>query len=75
MLKKPLPFPARVFFISGQYGGSKRRKEDIILKKRKLTFHELVEKNKEELLRDDHVLAKIEERLAEKHEQALRASS
>ena len=45
------------------------------MKKRKLTFHELVEKNKEELLRDNHVLDKIEERLAEKHEQALRASS
>ncbi len=59
----------------GQNGDSKRRKGDIILKKRKLTFHELVEKNKEELLRDDHVLAKIEERLAEKHEQTLRASS
>lgn len=37
------------------------------MRKRKLTFSELVKKNKEELLKDEEMLERIEERLEKKH--------
>ncbi|MBT2691150.1 FbpB family small basic protein [Bacillus sp. ISL-47] len=40
------------------------------MKKQKMSFSELIKKNKEELLRDREELAKIEKRLDEKHVKA-----
>ncbi|MBN8203716.1 MULTISPECIES: FbpB family small basic protein [Bacillaceae] len=37
------------------------------MKKAKVSFAELIKKNKEELLRDQELLAKIEKRLDEKY--------
>lgn len=37
------------------------------MKKTKISLAELIKKNKEELLRDQELLAKIEKRLDEKH--------
>jgi len=37
------------------------------MKKKKINFNELVKKNKEELLKDQQQLAKIEERLDARH--------
>jgi Fur-regulated basic protein B len=37
------------------------------MKKKKMNFIELIKKNKEELLKDPQQLAKIEERLDERH--------
>ncbi len=36
------------------------------MRRRKSTFEEMVERNKEELLRDEKILEKIEEQLEEK---------
>lgn len=43
------------------------------MKKKRLSFHKLVEKNKEELMKDKSVIERIEKKLEEKHADSIKS--